>query len=127
MREHKHQKLRSGSIDKSYRDEDMDTDNEKSDAVKAYVSLKSREFLKFILFQMLWIGPWIAGTIVIPLFGAQWFGGCIDQQGLKVDIIDGCEPDYVTYNFYFTLFGSIGGVISFLFASFMGRLSDSFG
>ena len=64
---------------------------------------------------------------MIPIFGAQYFGGCIDQSGLKVDVIDGCEPDYVTYNFYFTLYGSIGGCLSFLFTSFIGRLSDSFG
>ena len=59
MREHKHQKLRSGSIDR----DGIDNDKEKSDTVKSYVSLKSKDFLKFILFQMLWIGPWIAGTV----------------------------------------------------------------
>ena len=64
MRENKHQKLRSGSIDR----DGIDNEKDKSDTVKSYVSLKSKEFLKFILFQMLWIGPWIAGTVKKLIF-----------------------------------------------------------
>eukprot|EP01084_Bolivina_argentea_P278535 475888_1 len=119
----KHQALRSHSAI----DSDVDTDNTDSHAIKQYVTLKSKQFIKIILFQILWVGPWIAGTIAIPPLGAQWFGGCLQHDVPNLEVIEDCDPDYVTYNLYFTLFGSIGGLVSFLFASFMGRLSDSFG
>eukprot|EP01084_Bolivina_argentea_P261681 442327_1 len=92
-----------------------------------YVPLRSSTFYKYIIFQFLWIAPWISGTLVIPLFGAQWFGNCLIQNGFSVQIIKGCEPDYVKYNLYFTFFGSLGGLTSFLFSSFIGRLTDTFG
>eukprot|EP01083_Nonionella_stella_P306106 1070692_1 len=106
---------------------ETDSNSDDNNLIKSYVTLNSKEFIKFNIFQFLWIGPWICGTIVLPLFGAQWFGDCLIQDGLSVEVIEGCEPDYVQYNFYLTLFNSIGGAVSFLLAGFIGRLSDSFG
>ena len=61
MRQSEHVQLQSK--DDSIDTQNVEMDAEKSDSIKSYVSLKSKEFYKFIAFQVLWISPWIAGTV----------------------------------------------------------------
>eukprot|EP01084_Bolivina_argentea_P058530 106869_1 len=70
----------------------------------------------------------IAGGVAIPLLGASWFGDCLESDGKTIiDNPEICDPDYRTYNVVATISWSLGSLMSFLFAGFCGRLSDSFG
>ena len=87
-----------------------------------YYEVRSAVFLKIFAFKSLEYVPWIASGIFIPLYGAQWFGECLDP-----DSDAECSPDFSTYNLFNTMFLSIGGIVSFFSAAFIGRLTDSFG
>ena len=59
-------------------------------------------------------------SIFMPAYGSEWFAGCTNKD-------DDCEFDYTSYQFYNSLFLSVRGLVSLLFAGFIGRLSDSYG
>ena len=77
------------------------------------------------MYQIMYSTQVMAVGIFITLYGAQWFADCLLDNGREVPA--DCDPDYITFNFYSTMFTSIEGFISFLLSSFIGRLSDSFG
>jgi len=61
-------------------------------------------------------------AVFMATYGAEWFAGCTDSSS-----DDNCDPDYTSYQLYNSLFLSIEGLISFLFAGYIGRASDAFG
>eukprot|EP01084_Bolivina_argentea_P024373 45422_1 len=83
--------------------------------------------LKLTIFLGIYFSISAAGGLIIPVFGAYWFGGCITNDTTMTVKDDECDPDYTTYNLWSTIFWSISGFITFLFAGFFGRLSDSYG
>ena len=70
----------------------------------------------------------IAGGIIIPVYGAYWFGGCISNDSNSVIVDDDdCDPDYSSYNLFSQIFTSGNGLLQLLLAGFFGRISDSYG
>lgn len=87
----------------------------------------NRNARNITLFLGLYYTVAVAGGLLIPVYGAYWFGGCIESDtSIVVDETD-CDPDYSRYNLWLQIFVSIAGLLQFLFAGFFGRLSDSFG
>eukprot|EP01084_Bolivina_argentea_P086614 156550_1 len=86
---------------------------------------RDRSFLYWFIFKILFFSQVFAAGLFIPLYAAEWFGGCLEQDGITP--IDDCDPDYSTYAYYATMFYSIGGLITFLVSSFMGHLTDTHG
>ena len=84
-----------------------------------------RTFVYWFIFKSLYYTQVFAAGLFIPLYAAEWFGGCLDPDGIEV--ISSCSPDYSTYAYYATLFSSIAGLITFLVSSFTGHLSDKYG
>ena len=83
-------------------------------SIKAYRRL-------FAYIALFWIID-IQHAIVMPAFGASWFGDCDANQ-----TEDECNFDYTKYNFWNSLFQSVRGLLGFLFSGFVGLLSDSYG
>eukprot|EP01084_Bolivina_argentea_P149456 261085_1 len=64
----------------------------------------------------------IMPTIIMPAFGGRYFSNdCSNNND------DTCDYDYTTYNLYNSIFTSSRGFLGFIFAGFIGSLSDSFG
>eukprot|EP01084_Bolivina_argentea_P073708 133743_1 len=59
-------------------------------------------------------------SIVLPAFGGRFFANCNDND-------TNCEYDFITFNFYQSMFLTLGGAMAFIFAGFIGSLSDSLG
>ena len=84
-----------------------------------------KQFICWFIFKILFFSQVFAAGLFVPLYAAEWFGGCLDSDGFTAD--DDCTPDYSTYAYYSTMFISIAGLITFLISSFIGHLTDTFG
>jgi len=84
-----------------------------------------RSFILWFIFKVLYFTQVFAAGLFIPLYAAEWFGGCLSADGLTV--INGCAPNYSSYAYYATMFYSISGLITFLVSSFVGHLTDKYG
>ena len=73
-----------------------------------------------LLFTFTYIAAGYMPSVFMPAYGAEWFAGCTDSD-------EDCDFDYTSYQFYQSLFMSIRGLVSFLFAGFIGRASDAYG
>eukprot|EP01083_Nonionella_stella_P014897 41717_1 len=84
--------------------------------------LSNTKFTKYLLFNFLFIGSSFLPSVFIVDYGARWFAGCNpNSSDICIDI------NYTTLNFYQSLSTSMKGAIAFLFAGFVGRLSDAYG
>ena len=59
-------------------------------------------------------------SVFMSAYGAEWFS-------IHGDNGPGVGYNYTKWTFYSSLFLSLRGVIAFLFAGFIGRLSDKYG
>eukprot|EP01084_Bolivina_argentea_P207425 353901_1 len=86
--------------------------------IRGVLKYKAYRPLLFLIF--LYIAAGYMPTVFMSAYGAEWFAkqNCSD---------DDCPFDYATWTFYSSLFLSLRGVIAFLFASYIGRLSDAYG
>ena len=119
-------KGRSGEdvIDPDVRSSLLLSSSEKSQRLK--VICRNTNIRNIAIFIAIYASAAVAGGIALPLLGASWLGGCLASDGFTI-VTDDCDPDYRSFSFLYTLFVSLNGLMIFLFSSFLGRLSDSFG
>jgi len=84
-----------------------------------------RRFVMWLIFKVVFFTQVFAAGLFIPMYAAEYFGGCLKQN--NINTIHGCVPDYTTYDYWGTMFLSIGGLITFFTSSYIGHLSDRFG
>ena len=84
-----------------------------------------RSFVCWFIFKVLFFAQVFAVGLFIPLYAAEWFGGCLLADNITP--IDDCIPDYTTYAYWSTMFFSIAGFITFVVSSSVGYLSDRYG
>ena len=97
--------------------EDDPDENSKPDIKSLFRNKAYSRLLPFI--AIYWIA-YIQNAVVMPAYGAAWFAGCDESD-------DDCNFDYTKYNFWHSLTISLRGLLGFLFAGFVGSLSDSYG
>lgn len=76
-----------------------------------------KTFTLWFIFQIQLFTAVFSVGLFVPLYAAEWFGGCLESDNITV--IEGCSPDYTTYTFWSTMFYSIGGVITFTVSSYV--------
>eukprot|EP01084_Bolivina_argentea_P030308 56198_1 len=86
---------------------------------------KDKRFTYWFIFKILFFTQVFAAGLFIPLYAAEYFGGCLESNG--IGSISGCVPNYSLYAYYATMFFSIAGLITFLISSFIGYLTDKYG
>ena len=84
-----------------------------------------RLFVVWFIFKMVYFAQVFAVGLFVPLYAAEWFGGCLEAD--QMTPIAGCSPDYTQYAFWSTLFFSIGGLITLLSSPLVGHLRDTHG
>lgn len=84
-----------------------------------------RQFVAWLIFKVAFFTQVFAAGLFIPMYAAEYFGGCLKNN--NINTIHGCVPDYTTYDYWGTMFLSIGGLITFITSSYIGHLSDRYG
>ena len=106
----------------------MLTDTSVIPKLKAIIN--SRGMKSLLTYNFLYIGIGYMGSIFIPPYAARWFAHCDENTNYHSHhsgTSEDCKLDYVSYNFYNTLFISIRGLLLFITSGIIGRLSDAYG
>ena len=74
----------------------------------------------WFIFKILYFAQVFAVGLFVPLYAAEWFGGCLEADNITP--FADCSPDYTQYAFWSTLFFS--RLITFLSSPLAGHLSD---
>ncbi len=82
---------------------------------KAIFQVKA--FRRLSILILLWISIGNMPSIFMTSWGAEFFAGCTAYEKET----DDCTFDYVSFNFYDTLFTSINGIVSFTCGGLVGR------